>query len=293
MLRSMTTFAKVEKSGPDWSLGLELKSVNSRYFDFYMRAPREFAPLEDKIRRFLKKRLIRGRVELFIQYESFSDKPVVFEPNIGMARGYLEAVQRLGTELGLEPDIKMADLLTLLRDAISAREDQVDSQILWERLQGPLEELVNAALVMAKKEGQATEKDILERLKHIEELVEKIEARAKENLQEQHNKMKERIVTRLKDLQLDEQRLLQEAAILADRLDINEELVRLKSHINQFYKYLKMDEQIGRKLDFLLQEIFREANTITSKSSDFTISHLVVEIKSEIEKIREQLQNIV
>ncbi len=289
----MTTFAKKEASGPDWNLSLELKSVNSRYFDLHLRVPREFAPLEDRIRRFLKEKLVRGRVDLFIQYDSLEETPASFEPKIGLAKGYLEAVSKLARATDLEPELKMAELLTLLRDAITAKEEPVDTQLLWERIKGPLEDLVDAALEMAYKEGKATEEDIIKRIKRIEELASRIEARSRQNLKEQQERLKERILSRLKEVPLDEQRLVQEAAILADRLDINEELVRLESHISQFYKYLEIDEQIGRKLDFLLQEIFREVNTITSKSQDSTISHLVVEIKSEIEKIREQLQNIV
>ncbi len=293
MLRSMTTFAKTEASGPDWNLSLELKSVNSRYFDLHLRAPREMSGLEDKIRRYLKEKFIRGRVDLYIQYETFSDVPAAFEPKVGLAKGYLEAVNKLGQNIGVDSGLKMAELLMLLRDAIVPKEQEVDTDILWKRLKEPLEELTISALEMAQKEGLATEKDIRQRLGRIEELAAQIEARAEENLKLQQQRMKERILSRLEDFQLDEQRLVQEAAILADRLDINEELVRLKSHISQFYKYLEIDEQIGRKLDFLLQEIFREVNTITSKSCDSVISHLVVEIKSEVEKIREQLQNIV
>ncbi|NPA93904.1 MAG: YicC family protein [Thermodesulfobacteria bacterium] len=293
MLRSMTTYAKAEASGPDWTLSLELKSVNSRYFDLHLRAPREMSGLEDRIRRYLKEKFIRGRVDLYINYETFGDAPAAFEPKLGLAKGYLEAVAELGDALGIEHRLKMSELLMLLRDAIIPKEEQIDIDTLWQRLKEPLEELTISALDMARKEGAATERDIRSRLKRIEELAAQIEARAQENLALQQEKLKERILSRLSDMQLDEQRLIVEAAVLADRLDINEELVRLKSHISQFYKYLEIDEQIGRKLDFLLQEIFREVNTITSKSCDSVISHLVVEIKSEVEKIREQLQNIV
>ncbi len=293
MLRSMTTFSRKEAEGPDWNLALELKSVNSRYFDLHLRAPREFSPIEDRIRRFLKERFVRGRMDLFIQYESFEETPSSFQPKIGLAKGYLEAVEKLGEAVQIPTHLKMGELLMLLKDAVSAREERMDAETLWKRIERPLEELVESALEMALKEGKATEDDIRRRLKRIEELAARIEARAKDSLREQQQKMRERIISRLDDLPFDEQRLIQEAAILADRLDINEELVRLESHISQFYKYLETEDLIGRKLDFLLQEIFREVNTITSKSADSTISHLVVEIKSEVEKIREQLQNIV
>ncbi len=293
MLRSMTTFARREAAGPDWNLGLELKSVNSRYFDLHFKAPREFSPLEDRIRRYLKQNLARGRMDLFIQYESFEEASASFRPKIGLAKGYLEAVERLGKAIGIHPVISMGELLTLFKDAISAKEELADVDSLWNRLRTPMEELVESALQMALKEGKATEEDIRKRLKRIEELAARISVRSTESLKEQERKMRERIISRLDDLPFDEQRLIQEAAILSDRLDINEEIVRLESHISQFYKYLETEDLVGRKLDFLLQEIFREVNTITSKSYDSTISHIVVEIKSEVEKIREQLQNIV
>ncbi len=293
MLRSMTMFARKEGSGPDWSMELELKSVNSRYCDVHIRAPREFSALEDRIRRYLKEKFSRGRIDLFIQYESFEETPAAFEPKIGLAKGYLQAVEQLAQALGILPDLKMGEFLQLLKDAIVARQEQPDAEFLWQRLFPLLEELTDSAMEMAYKEGQATEQDIRKRVEHIEELGAAIAKRAQESVSEQQRKLKERIISRLEELPFDQDRIIQEAAILADRLDINEELVRLESHLSQFYKYLEIDQQIGRKLDFLLQEIFREVNTIASKSSDSAISHLVVEIKSEIEKIREQLQNIV
>ncbi len=293
MLRSMTTYARRSFSGEDWSVLMELRSVNSRFFDAHIRIPREFSALEDRIRKLLKERLGRGRVDFSLQYECQEEISTVFSPKIELARNYLEAVKELGEGVGQPGEVEIKDLLFLLKDVISAKEEEVDTQVIWERIRPLLEELISSALEMARREGAATEEDIRRRLARIQELVGEISKRTGKNFEKQAASMRERIEALLKGMPIDEARIAQEAAILADRLDINEELVRLESHISQFYRYLEMPDDVGRKLDFLVQEIFREANTMTSKSADTVISHHVVEIKAELEKIREQLQNVV
>jgi len=293
MLRSMTTFARQESEGDAWSLTLELRSVNSRYFDAHIRIPREFMALEDRIRRILKKGLARGRVEFYLQYESHEEIPVTFIPRIELVKNYMTAVDRLAGEIGRPESMEIKDLLMILKDAVIAREGAIDIEQIWARIKTPVERLLKSAIDMASREGMITEGDIRKRLSKIEELSCKIARHAKENFNVQASALRDRISSLLGGVAIDESRITQEAAILADRLDVNEELVRLKSHLSQFYKYLEMEESAGRRLDFLVQEMFREVNTIASKSSDSTISHLVVEIKGELEKIREQLQNIV
>ena len=293
MLRSMTAFARKSQSGDQWSVTMELRSVNSRFFDCRMRIPRELSPLEEKIKRLLKKRLGRGRVDFVLNYQALEELPVVFTPKIELARNYLDAVWKLADGIERQPELDLKDVLYLLKDVIVAQEEDMDTELVWQRISPVLEDLLESALEMARREGQATEKDIRNHLSRIQELAADISLRARKNTEIQANAMRERIAALLRDVPLDEARIAQEAAILADRLDINEELVRLESHISQFYKYLEAGEDVGRKLDFLVQEIFREANTMTSKSADTTISHLVVEIKAELEKIREQLQNVV
>ncbi len=293
MLRSMTAFARKSQSGDQWSVTMELRSVNSRFFDCRVRIPRELSPLEEKIKRLLKKRLGRGRVDFVLNYQALEELPVVFTPKIGLARNYLDAVWKLADGIERQPELDLKDVLYLLKDVIVAQEEDMDTELVWQRIDPVLEDLLESALEMARREGQATEKDIRNHLSRIQELAADISLRARKNTEIQADAMRERIAALLRDVPLDEARMAQEAAILADRLDINEELVRLESHISQFYKYLEAGEDVGRKLDFLVQEIFREANTMTSKSADTTISHLVVEIKAELEKIREQLQNVV
>lgn len=293
MLKSMTTFARHTFAGDDWSATMEMRSVNSRFFDANIRIPREFMPLEDRIRKYLKERLVRGRVDFSLQYESLEEIPVVFVPKIELARNYLHAVERLARGVQKSGDLEVRDLLPLLKDVITERKEEIDTGVVWERIAPVLENLLDSAMEMAKREGAATEEDIRSRLARIQKLAAAISEKTSENFDKQADTIRERIATLLKDISLDEARIAQEAAILADRLDINEELVRLESHISQFYKYLEMRDDVGRKLDFLVQEIFREANTMTSKSANTTISHFVVEIKGELEKIREQLQNVV
>ncbi len=294
MLRSMTCFARKEYTTDKYQLTLELKSVNSRYFDLHPRLPKQFFCLEDRIRKFLKEKLIRGRVDLFIQYDSFEEEDISFEPNLSIAKGYLKAVSNLCEELNMVNSLQIGDMLKLLKDVIKVKEVASDTEKLWDILFLPLKELVDEAISMALKEGEAMEIDIKRRLAHIEMLVGKITTQFEKTIHKQTEALKKRILSKLKDIpEIDENRLIQEAAILADKLDISEELIRLESHLSQFYKYLELDGQLGRKLDFLVQEIHREVNTIASKASDSTISHLVVEIKAELEKIREQLQNVV
>ncbi len=293
MLRSMTTFARLADAGDGWSVVMELRSVNSRFFDARIRLPRELAAIEDRIKKSIKERLGRGRVEFSLHYESEEDIPVAFIPRVDLAKNYMAAVKELSIAIGNPPTLDTRDILMLLKDVIAAREEDVDQEKIWENIRPFLDRLLDSAMEMARQEGAATEKDIRQRLDRIRELTSSISRLAGENFNRQAEAMKTRIAALMKDIPMDDSRIAQEAAMLADRLDINEEIVRLNSHLDQFDKYLDMSEDVGRKLDFLVQEIFREANTMASKSADTKISHLVVEIKAELEKIREQLQNVV
>ncbi len=289
----MTTFSRAEAAGEAWSLDVELKSVNSRFLDAHIRMPRQMSALEDRIRKFLKQRLVRGRVDLFINYESLEESSVTFRPDIALAEGYVQAARRLKMEVGLPGELEISHLLQVLRDAITAKEEPADTELLWSRLAPVLEDAVAAAEKMSEAEAANLVSDISARLDRIEALIEEIGKRAPERLEEAKSALKERIASLLDEAVLDESRLAQEVAILTDRMDITEELVRARSHIGQFRHYLDKGGEVGRRLDFLVQEIFREVNTISSKASDSSISQIVVEIKGELEKIREQVQNLV
>ncbi len=293
MIRSMTTFAKVHKEGENWSVNMELRSVNSRFCDVIIRMPKWMAELEDKIRRKVKESLERGRVELSIQFEASDLEIAAFKPDIVTAKAYWEAANQIKQSLNMPGDLELAQLLRLCREAIRPTETDTDMEVVWNRLEPVLNALLDKAISMSIQEGEHLLSDLKKRLDSIEEKVEWIEKRSKEHTKIAQESLRARIKQMLEEFPLDENRVVTEAAFLADRLDITEEIVRAKSHINQFRKYLEQGGAIGRRLDFLLQELFREVNTMGSKSADQEISKAVVEIKGELEKIREQVQNIV
>jgi uncharacterized protein (TIGR00255 family) len=288
----MTTFARVEYAGDGWSSALELKSVNGKFCDIYCRLPRWMNPIEDRIKKLVQERMLRGRIDLSIQHEGGDAATSVFEPDTDLGRSYLKAVKSLADDLGLEGTLDLPALLCSLKDVIAVREQGPDTEKAWERIKGQLEELLDKAIAMSGTEGVALAKDLESRLYRVEQWVENISKRTEENLPKAQQALKDRIRSILRDVPADEGRLIQEMAILADKLDITEEIVRVRSHIEQFRKFFAKEVSIGRKMDFLLQELFREINTMASKSSDSLISHLVVEIKSELEKMREQVQNV-
>ncbi len=289
----MTTFASQDVSGDGWTCAMELKSVNGRYFDVRFRLPRWMGALEDRFRRKIQEKLLRGRVDFTLQYEGEGAAKAVFDVDIGLGRSYLDATKRLCQELPLEDNLNLYEVLTLLKDVITSKEQVQDLDVVWQHLEGPLEELLDMALTMAENEGARLEKDLQGRLNKIAHLVDAISKRSGEHLHEAQEALKDRLQAILADVSIDEARFAQEAALLADKLDITEEIVRSRSHIAQFKKYLAMNGTVGKRLDFLVQELFREVNTMASKSSDPEISHLVVEIKAELEKMREQIQNVV
>jgi uncharacterized protein (TIGR00255 family) len=293
MLRSMTTFSCIEYSEDSWSCVMELKSVNGRFCDIHIKSPKWMNPIEDRIKRLVQDRMIRGRIDLSVQYEDTETKNFIFEPNLELARSYLNAVKSLGDGLGLEGTMDLSMLLNSLNDVITINKKGPDVERVWERIENQLEKLLDQAIAMSVMEGSTLEKDLKLRLCQIEQWVKDISGRAEECLEKVQQAFKERILSILKDVSVDEGRLLQELTILADKLDITEELVRINSHIGQFKEIFDKEGAIGRKMDFLLQELFRETNTIASKSCDSTISGLVVEIKVELEKMREQVQNVI
>jgi uncharacterized protein (TIGR00255 family) len=289
----MTTFARVEYARDGWFSALELKSVNGRFCDIHIRLPRWMNPIEDRIKKLVQERMIRGRIDLSIRHEGSDVTRPVFEPDLDLGRSYLNAVKSLADDLGLDGTLDLPTLLCSLKDVITVQEQGPDTERAWERIKGQLEELLDKAVAMSVTEGVTLEKDLKSRLSQVEQWVEDISMRTEEHLKKAQQAFRDRIQSILKDVPADEGRLIQEMAILADKLDITEEIVRVRSHIEQFRKFFAKEGAIGRKMDFLLQELFREVNTMASKSSDSLISYLVVEIKGELEKMREQVQNVV
>lgn len=293
MPRSMTAFARLESTEGPFPLSLEIRSVNSRYCEVVIRAPRSFAPIEDRIRRLVQERLIRGRVELSIQMGGEQRAGVSFEPDVTLAGAYLDAATTLGRTLGLPGSLDLPTLLELARDVIAVREEKEDIARHWPFIKERLNELFSIAVGMAETEGERLAGDLRARMDQIDRWLSDISAQSADRVEDARNAIRERIAGALGEITLDEGRIAQEAAILADRLDITEENVRAASHVKQFRSVLAGDGPVGRKLDFLLQELFREVNTMASKSADVSISHLAVEIKAEMEKLREQVQNLV
>lgn len=293
MLKSMTAFARTEVSGEWFSSTIELKSVNSKYCEVCIRAPRHLSPLEERIRRLVQERLHRGRVDITIQISAVGVEHPRFEADIELARSYLDAASTLKEKLGLGGALDLFSLLAVFPGVITAKEGEEDLDKTWEALAPGMERLLQEAVSMALKEGEALERDMAARLAQIDEWIKEIQGRSHLHAQEAKKALYERVQSVLKDIPVDEARLAQELAILADRLDITEEIVRAKSHLGQFRSVMSESGPVGRRLDFLLQELFREVNTMTVKSADMAISHIGVEIKGALEKIREQVQNIV
>ncbi len=293
MPRSMTTYASIKKYGSGWFCSMELRSVNGRYCDVSLRVPKWLVPLEDRIRKTVQSRLLRGRVDLTIRLDMGEMAPVDFEPDTNLAKAYVRACRQLSSDAGLSGDMDLTTLLSNLKEVIKPREREVDPDQFWETISEPLEELLDKAVAMSEREGENLADDLIKRLNEISAMLDSIADLEGEHTRQAQEALIARIQKLLEGQALDQARIAQEAAILADKLDITEERVRADSHIGQFKSLICSNGLVGRKLDFLLQEIFREVNTMGVKSADAKISSLVVDIKAELEKIREQVQNLV
>ncbi|NLY67789.1 MAG: YicC family protein [Tissierellia bacterium] len=292
MIKSMTGFGRGEFSNGTYAFNIEIKTVNHRYNDIIVRMPKHLNYLEEKIKRLIKKNISRGRVEIYVNMEYVTESPVEVHVDTSLAKSYKAALENLLSELGIEDKIGLEDVLTL-EDIVKTERKEIDEDIIWECLSKALSIALENVMNMRKEEGSVLKEDIQCQLEKIESMLSKIEERAPFIVEEYRDKLRERIRELLDEEQgLDEERLNYEVVLFADKSDINEEIVRFKSHIRQFYKSMESKEPIGRKLDFLVQEMNREINTIGSKANDLIITNCVVDIKSELEKVREQIQNI-
>jgi uncharacterized protein (TIGR00255 family) len=294
MLKSMTAFGRAESEAEGRKYTCEMRSLNNRYLDVLVRLPRRYAVLEERVKKLVAARVTRGRVEVAVQVngEKGEGAPVQVEVNLGLARNFHEQLERLRRELGLAEPVGLELLLSLGRDIFEVKEEEESAEAVWERLSRPVEAALTALEAMRAEEGRILSADFTERLGAVEGLLSRVSERTPALVEEYRAKLTERIRSALGELAVDEARLLQEVAIFADRADVAEELVRARSHLEQFRALLEMDEPVGRKLNFLLQELGREVNTIGSKAPDAAVSQLVVEAKSELERMREQVQNI-
>ncbi|WP_069650204.1 YicC/YloC family endoribonuclease [Caloranaerobacter ferrireducens] len=292
MIKSMTGFGRGESRDNVRHFVVEIKSVNHRYNDIIIKMPKHLNYIEDRIRKHIKSKISRGRIEVYINLEYIDESGIKVQVDLPLAKSYKEAVENLNEKLYINDKITI-DLIAKFPDVIRVEKKEDDEDEVWSCLKYGLEEALNKLIEMRIREGQELAKDIRLRAKNIIDIVKTIEARSPEVVLEYRNKLKNRIEELLGDsYELDESRLANEVAFFADKSNIDEEIVRLYSHVNQLVSTLDADVPVGRRLDFLIQEMNREANTIGSKASDIVITNKVVELKSEIEKIREQIQNI-
>ena len=291
MIKSMTGYGKSEQTIDSLNVTVEIKSVNHRYFEFSARVPREYGFLEEKLKKYCNSLITRGKVECYVSVEDLEEREMEVNVNETLAAGYVKALKELSERFGLKDDISTVTL-SRYPDIITLHKASEDEERIWNAVKTVAETAVSKFIEMRETEGSKLRGDILSRADYIIECVEFIEGRSPETVREYNEKLKQRMKELLGDAAVDEQRLLNEAAIYADKIAVDEETVRLRSHISQLREFMNSSEAIGRKLDFLVQEINREANTIGSKAQDVDIAKKVIAIKAEVEKIREQVQNI-
>ncbi len=292
MIKSMTGYGKGESSNDSYRFKVEIKAVNHRYSDISIKIPRHISYLEEKIKKTIKDIISRGKVDVYINLEYINESAIDVKVDIPLAKAYKEALDNLTKELNIDDDIKLGNILNM-SEVIKTEKKDLDEDIIWNTLKEALDIALDNIIEMRIAEGTELKNDILLKLDKIESDVKFIEERAPEVVLEYKEKLRERIKNLLDDnISLDEERLCNEIVFFADKSSIDEEIVRLYSHIKQFRAILNEDVSVGRKLDFLIQELNREINTIGSKANDIIIAKYVVNIKSEIEKIREQIQNV-
>ncbi len=293
MIKSMTGYGRGKQVGSGYELSVEIKTVNHRYCDIAIRAPREIMFLEDKIKKNIRQYVARGRVEVFINIAKKEGNRFQVKLDRNLAAAYLQAVKEL-EELEFKQDIgcSFPPLLARFPDIISIDKEEEDLAAIWQDLSAALQEALENLVKSREYEGRELAVSIQECLFKADTLVQEVEERTSFVVEEYRKRLHERVTDFLKDQEIEESRLMMEVVIFAEKSNITEELVRFKSHNKAFLMTLQEKEPVGRKMDFTVQEIYREINTIASKANDYEISSRVVEIKSEIEKIREQLQNI-
>ncbi len=290
-MHSMTGYGRMSVERDGRQLTVELKSVNHRFLDLSFRMPRSFNFLEDSARKLIGEYLSRGHVDLFATYRNTREDSRRVEADQALLAAYMTALDNIAETTGLADD-RTLSLATRLPDVLTVAEAEEDQDALRELMREALTGALEQMQAMRAKEGEALKSDISSRIDTLEKMTGEIEARYPETVAEYQQKLKARVEELLGGAAMDEQRLMQEVAVMADRSAIAEETVRLHSHFAQVRGFMEAGEPVGRKLDFIVQELNREVNTISSKSQDVPITRLVVEAKAEIEKIREQVQNV-
>ena len=291
MLKSMTGFGRAVEEIDGYVITVEIKSVNHRYFDFSSRIPRQYGFLDDKLKSYINSKVSRGKVECYVSVEALDTEDAAVVINKTLASAYVKALKELSEEYSLKEDFGTA-FVSRLPDVFVLKKADEDEEKIWQLVKSVTDEAIEKFIQMRAVEGAKMKEDVASRAEYILDCVSFIEERSPQTVKEYNDKLVERVHEIIGDVSLDEQRIIQEVAVYADKVAVAEETVRLRSHIAQLKTFLESEEPIGRKMDFLVQEINREANTIGSKAQDVEIARRVLEIKSEVEKIREQVQNI-
>jgi len=292
MIKSMTAFAQVATNTKEQSLTLVVRTYNSRYLDINLRLAGPLSPLEDRVKSYIASRLSRGRVEVSIQYTgSGKSRNGILSINIPLARAYWDKLNELKASLGVPGPVDL-NILLGLRDVLVYQESPSCEESLWQSIHRPLTQVMDGVDKMRSAEGRHLSRDLMSRIRIIEKAAGIISKKVPQVVRAYQLRLQKRVNELAGETKIDPQRLGQEVAILADRSDISEELVRLESHLKQLKTLFRETQPVGRKLEFMLQEINREINTIGSKSMDGSISQQVVAVKAELEKMREQIQNI-
>jgi uncharacterized protein (TIGR00255 family) len=292
LIKSMTAYGRGEVQQGDVVLIAEIRSVNNRFRDIILRIPKNYQIFDNDLRAIISSRIRRGRVEVSIQMEDNGvADPYDLELNVPLVNSYFKIFEQLREQFGLDKEIRLESLCQM-KDVILYKPEPVDI----DKMRPYFQEVVTLALdsldLMRTKEGESIEADLSKRLDMLEGYVNEVEERAPHLVEEYRKRLQDNIAQMLNDLTVDESRLAQEVAFFAEKSDITEEMVRLRSHLKQFREYLLIDEALGRRLDFLIQEMNREVNTLGSKASESHISRVVVEMKAELEQLREQIQNV-
>lgn len=291
MIRSMTGFGRSEDTINGRDIIIEIKSVNHRYFEFSSRITRGYGFLDEKLKSYLQNHISRGKVDVYVSIETLEDIDSQVLVNHSLAAGYVNALRELAQRYNLRDDISVGSVARY-SDIFTVHKAPEDEETIWNAVKEVTNKALDSFINMRETEGGRLKADVLQRAETILATVSKIEERSPQTITEYQQKLKQRLSEMLSDANIEEQRILTEAAIFSDKIAVAEETVRLRSHFEQLSSMLGSNEAVGRKLDFIVQEMNREANTIGSKCVDSQIAYMVVDIKAEIEKIREQIQNI-
>lgn len=291
MIKSMTGFGRGSTDQEGGRFTVEIKTVNHRYLDLNIKMPKAFIALEDRMRKLIKEKVNRGKIDVFITQNNYEKQGVNAVLNEPLADSYVQCLNKIRERYGIKENITVS-LIAKFPEVITVKQEEEDLEILWESLRTPLEDAVNMLVSMREKEGTKLQQNIFVKCDYIKSLLDKIEKRSPQMVVEYKQKLTTRLGELMQDYTIDESRIAMEIALFADKACLDEEIVRLNSHLIQVKDTLNLEEPIGRKLDFIVQEMNREANTIASKSNDLEITNHVLNIKNEIEKIREQIQNI-